>query len=245
VEEPFREGEEEEMKQVPYAQLVGSLMYLMTSTRPDLAYPVSVLARYMADGHHRKKHWVAAKRVLRYLQGTKTLGIVLGGPTPIQLHVSTDSSWGDCMTSRRSTQGFVTTLGMSPISWKSQRSEAVALSTPEAEYYAVGQGGREAKFLRMLLKSVGYEQEDPTPLACDNQSTLCISKNTGMSQRTKHIDLRHHWIREAIEEGDLALHYVPTERNPADIMTKALGDVKHRKLLSQLHMCTREQFCPP
>ena len=153
--EPFAPDEEEEMKKIPYAELIGCLMYIMVCTRPDLAFPVSLLARYMADGAYRRKHWVAAKRVLRYLKGTQDWSLILGGKEPIILTMEADASWGDCKESRRSTQGYVAGLGASPVTWKSQRSDAVALSTAEAEYYAAGQAGREILFLRQLLEHLG------------------------------------------------------------------------------------------
>jgi hypothetical protein len=234
--EPWKEGEEEEMKGVPYAQLVGSLMYVMTCTRPELAYPAALLSRYMAVGVARKKHWVAAKRVLRYLKGTKDHGIVLGGASRVELRVEVDSSWADDLSDRKSTQGFVATLGLGPISWKSQRSPAVALSTTEAEYYAAGLGGREVMHLRQLLDSLGHPQTAATTLWCDNQSAVAISANAEFRSRTKHIDIRHHWIREQVEEGHLQLEYIATEHNSADLMTKALGEPKHLGFMKMLHI---------
>ena len=242
VPEDFKEGEEEEMRQVPYAQVVGSLMYIMTCTRPDLAYAVGVLSRYMAEGAHRRKHWTAAKRVLRYLKGTADHGILLGGPQEVQLTVEVDSSWADNINNRKSTQGFISSLGSGPLTWKSQKSEVVALSTAEAEYYAAGTGGREVQYLRQLLKSLGHAQAGPTQMWCDNKAAVAISHNPEFHSRTKHIDLRHHWIREQVELGHLAVSYVPTADNAADIMTKALGEPKHRAFLQQLKIMGLQEF---
>jgi hypothetical protein len=239
VEAPFAPGEEEEMKKVPYAELIGCLMYIMVCTRPDLAYPVSLLARFMADGAYRRKHWVSAKRVLRYLKGTQDWSLVLGGSEPL-LVMEADASWGDCKETRRSTQGYVATLGGGPISWKSQRSEAVALSTAEAEYYAAGQAGREILFLRNLLEHLGYPQQDPTVLKCDSQSAQAILHGEGVTNRTKHIDIRHHWLREQLTNNIIKVEYVASAANKADIMTKALGTERHHQLLNQLSLAPRQ-----
>ena len=158
LKEPFKDADEDEMKSVPYTQLVGCIMYIMTCTRPDLAYAATLLSRFMADGAHRRKHWSAAKRVLRYLKRTQDHGIVLGGEGSLELKVAVDSSWADDIGDRKSTQGYVATLGLGTVTWKSQKSEVVALSTAEAEYYAAGQGGRETLFLRQLLATLGYPQ---------------------------------------------------------------------------------------
>lgn len=119
----FSEGEEEEMQNVPYAQLIGCLMYIMTCTRPDIAYPLGVLSCYMADGAYQQRHWVAAKRVLRYLKETSSHGVCLGGNAPLQLEAWVDASWADDRTERRSTGGFMTSLGGGSISWQSKRSK--------------------------------------------------------------------------------------------------------------------------
>jgi hypothetical protein len=234
VEAPFAVGEEQEMRQVPYAELIGCLMYIMVCTRPDLAFPVSLLARFMAEGAYRRKHWEAAKRVLRYIKGTMEWGLVLGGSAPIVLSMAADSSWGDCLQTRRSSQGYVATLGASPVSWKSQRSEAVAKSTAEAEYYAVGQAGREIVFLRNLLEYLGYPQTKATVLQCDSQSAQAIVHGEGITNRTKHIDIRHHWIREQVQKGIVSMQHVPSEENTADLMTKALGIERHTQLAKHL-----------
>jgi hypothetical protein len=231
VEAPFAVGEEQDMRRVPYAELIGCLMYIMVCTRPDLAFPVSLLARFMAEGAYRRKHWEAAKRVLRYLKGTMEWGLVLGGSAPILLSMAADSSWGDCLETRRSSQGYVATLGACPVSWKSQRSEAVAKSTAEAEYYAVGQAGREIVFLRNLLE---YPRTEATELQCDSQSAQAIVHSEGISNRTKHIDIRHHWIREQVQKGILYMQHVSSEENMADLMTKALGIERHTQLAEHL-----------
>lgn len=236
LEEPWKPGEEEEMRGVPYAELLGCLNYLSTCTRPDISYAVSLLSRYSREGKHHRKHWDAAKRVLRYLKGTPRVGITLGGTAPVELRAYSDASLGDDLSDRRSTLAYCTTLGSGPISWKSTRSKPVATSTAESEYYAASAGGKEVVYLRQLLASLGYTQTGPTPFSCDNQAAIAIAKNPEHHSRTKHIDICYHWIRDAVKRGVLQLQYLPSEENPADLLTKALGRKQHEYLLGILQV---------
>ena len=137
----------------------------------------------------------------------------------------------------------MTTLGSGAVTWKSQRSEVVALSTAGAEYYAAGQVGREVVYLRQLLSSLGFEQDGPTRVGCDNQAAIAITHNPEFHARTKHIDLRHHWLREQVAKGTMRLHYVATEENSADIMTKALSNEKHRQPASVFQSSRQKWEC--
>jgi hypothetical protein len=232
----FNEGEEEALRQKPYAQLIGCLMYIMTCTRPDIAFPVSLLARFMATGRHHEVHWVAAKRVLRYVKGTKKHGVVLGGVCDPKLSVFVDASWADSQDDRRSTIGFCGVVGDSVVAWKSGRSEAVALSTGEAEYYSMTYGGREAIHVRNLLETLGYNQTGPITMASDSQSAIAMTERAEISSRSKHIDLRHHWIRDQVAASTITLHYVESEDNLADLFTKALPRERHVELTTRLHV---------
>ncbi|CAI7897639.1 unnamed protein product [Closterium sp. NIES-54] len=146
----------------PYPELVGSLMYAMVCTRPDLVYPLSVLSRYVAPGRVTDLPWKVAKRVLRHLQGTKSHVLTLGGLSPPRLEGYTDSSWADDQTDRRSYQGYCFTLGSGIVSWRSTRSSAVSLSSCEAELYAGTMVTQEACWLTFLLQELGYPQPTPT-----------------------------------------------------------------------------------
>jgi len=123
-------------------------------------------------------------------------------------------------------------LGSGPISWKSGKSSAVAQSTAESEYYAAGEAGKEVMHLRQLLQTMGFQQPEPTPFGSDSQAALAMTKNPEFHARTKHIDIRHHWLRDIVKEGVIRPGYVPTENNPADLLTKALGRERHFHLLS-------------
>ncbi|CAI7788758.1 unnamed protein product [Closterium sp. NIES-53] len=158
----------------PYPELVVSLMYSMVSTRPDLAYPISVLTRFVGVGKHTEEHWQAVKRVLRYLRGTKDYVLTLGGPSPPLLNGYSDSSWADSRPDRRSSQGYGFSLGSGLISWRSTRSSAIALSSCEAELYAATMAAQEARWLTFLLEELGAPQHCPT-IWCDNASTIHLT----------------------------------------------------------------------
>ncbi|CAI7743660.1 unnamed protein product [Closterium sp. NIES-53] len=150
----------------PYPELVGCLMYLMTCTRPDLAYPLSLLARYVAPGRHRKVHWDAAKRVLRYLCNTSGMGLVLGGRARVVLTGHADASCVDDLATQRSSQGYTFSLGFGSVSWRSTRSSSVLSSTCEAEIYAGAMAAQELRWLTYLLTDVGEAPRSPPFLYC-------------------------------------------------------------------------------
>ncbi|CAI7794800.1 unnamed protein product [Closterium sp. NIES-54] len=158
----------------PYPELVGCLMYLMTCTRPDLAYPLSLLARYMAPGRHRKVHWDAAKRVLRYLCSTSGMGLVLGGRARGVLTGHTDASWVDNLATQRSSQGYTFSLGSGYVSWQSTRSSSVLSSSCEAEIYAGATAAQELRWLTYLLTDLGEAPRSPPFLYVDNKAMLAL-----------------------------------------------------------------------
>ncbi|CAI7807897.1 unnamed protein product, partial [Closterium sp. NIES-54] len=139
----------------PYPELVGCLMYLMTCTRPDLAYPLSVLARFVAPGRHRPSHWYAAKRVAKYVASTSGMGLVLGGKQPVTLTGYSDSSWVDDAESLQSTQGYCFSLGTGAVSWRSTRASSVSSSSCEAEVYTTAMAAKELRWLSVLLTDLG------------------------------------------------------------------------------------------
>ncbi|CAI7931901.1 unnamed protein product [Closterium sp. NIES-54] len=154
----------------PYPELVGCLMYLMTCTRPDLAYPPSLLARYVAPGRHRKVHWDAAKRVLRYL----CMGLVLGGRARVVLTGHADASWVDDLATQRSSQGYTFSLGSGSVSWPSTRSSSVLSSSCEAEIYAGAMAAQELRWLTYLLTDLGEAPRSPPVLYVDNKAMLAL-----------------------------------------------------------------------
>ncbi|CAI5953246.1 unnamed protein product [Closterium sp. NIES-65] len=158
----------------PYAELVGCLMYLMTCTRPDLAYPLSILARYVAPGRHRPEHMAAAKRVLRYLCSTSGMGLVLGGRNPVVLTGHADASWADDQATQRSSQGYTFGLGSGSVSWRATRSSSVLGSSCEAEIYAGAMAAQELRWLTYLLTDLGEPPRSPPVLYVDNKAMLAL-----------------------------------------------------------------------
>ncbi|CAI7787475.1 unnamed protein product [Closterium sp. NIES-54] len=207
----------------PYPELVGCLMYLMTCTRPDLAYPLSILARYVAPGRHRPENMAAAKRVLRYLCSTSGMGLVLGGRSPVVLTGHVDASWADDQATQRSSQGYTFSLGSGSVSWRSTRSSSVLGSSCEAEIYAGGMAAQELRWLTYLLTDLGEPPRSPPDLYVDNKAMLALCREHRLEHRTKHIALRYFLARELQQRGQLRLAYVASEANTADIFTKALA----------------------
>ncbi|CAI7923626.1 unnamed protein product [Closterium sp. NIES-53] len=190
-------------------------MYLMTCTRPDLAYPLSILACYVAPGRHRPEHTTAAKRVLRYLCSTSGMGLVLGGRRPVVLTGHADASWADDQATQRSSQGYTFSLGSGSVSWRSTRSSSVLSSSCEAEIYAGAMAAQELRWLTYLLTDLGEQPRSPPVL-------------------TKHIALRYFLARELQQRGQLRLAYVASEANTADIFTKALAPGDHQLFCTML-----------
>ncbi|CAI7882746.1 unnamed protein product [Closterium sp. NIES-53] len=206
----------------PYPALVGYLMYLMTCTRPDLAYPLSLLARSVAPGRHRKVHWDAAKRVLRYLCSTSGMGLVLGGRGPVVLTGHADASWVDDSATQRSSHGYTFSLGSGSVSWRSTRSSLVLGSSCEAKIYAGAMAAHKLRWLTHLLTDLGEQPRSPPVLYVDNKAMIALCQEHRLEHRTKHIALRYFLARELQQRGQLRLAYVATRANTADILTKAL-----------------------
>ncbi|CAI7893079.1 unnamed protein product, partial [Closterium sp. NIES-54] len=218
----------------PYPELVGCLMYLMTCTRPDLAYPLGLLARYVAPGQHRKVHMDAAKRVLRYLCSTSGMWLVLGGRGDVVLTGHSDASWVDDQATQRSSQGYTFSLGSGSVSWRSTRSSSVLGSSCEAEIYATAMAAQELRWLTYLLTDLGERPRSPPVLYVDNKAIIALCQEHRLEHRTKHIALRYFLARELRQRGQLRLTYVATRANTADIFTKALPPGDHQRFCTLL-----------
>ncbi|CAI7895544.1 unnamed protein product [Closterium sp. NIES-54] len=218
----------------PYLELVGCLMYLMTCTRPDLAYPLSLLARYVAPGRHRKVHWDAAKRVLRYLCSTSGMGLVLGGRARVVLTGHADASWVDDLAMQRSSQGYTFSLGSGSVSWRSTRSSSILSSSCEAEIYAGAMAAQELHWLTYLVSDLGEAPRSPPVLYVDNKAMLALCQEHRLEHRTKHIALRYFLARELQQRGQLRLAYVASQTNTADVFTKALQPCDHLRFCTVL-----------
>ena len=204
-----------------YQSAVGTLMYAMLGTRPDIAYAVSSVSRYAANP--TPAHMAAVKRIFSYLRGTIDLQLTFRGELTDLVGYS-DSDWGGDPATHRSTAGFVFNIGSGAISWSSKRQPTIALSTCEAEYQAQTQAAKEAVWLRSLLQDLNPIARTPyaTIIYCDNQGAIALAKDPKFHPRTKHIAIQHHWVREKIAEQIVDLEYVQTSKQVADGLTKAL-----------------------
>ena len=220
-----------------YRSIVGRLIYL-THTRPDLSFAVGLLSRFMH--HPTKHHFGAAKRVLRYVAGTKNLGVWYVKNEEFFLTGYTDSDWAGSQDDRKSTSGNCFVLGSGPIAWGSKKQATVALSSTEAEYVAATTAACQAIWLRRLLKDLNQQQVQATRVFCDNVSAVALTKNPVMHGRTKHIEIKHHFIRELVAEGEIKLEVCKSEDQLADILTKALSPTKFEDMRNRLFITSFE-----
>ena len=227
----LRTGEQPLPDSRPYAELVGSLLYLSTSTRPDIVYAAGLLARFMDKPE--EEHWRAAKGVLRYLVGTTNLGICYRSKKELTGAVDVDN--GGCRMTRRSTTGWVFTWNGGAISWTSKRQPTVFSSTADSEYVAVAAATREALWLRMLMADLG-EPTPPVPIADDNQACLSLIANPEGTGRAKHIDVAHHLVRERTAMGEVRFFNKPGAEMVADGLKKALSEPAFGRLKDGMGM---------
>ncbi|GJS55942.1 retrovirus-related pol polyprotein from transposon TNT 1-94 [Tanacetum coccineum] len=227
---PQSEAEIEYMSRIPYASAVGSLMYVMVCTRPDIAHAMSVVSRYMA--HPGKEHWNAVKRIFRYLKGTSDVGLIYGGDREYLVAGYSDSDYAADLDARRSLTGYVFTIGNSVVSWKATLQPSVALSTTEAEYMALTEAAKEGIWLKGLIEDLGFPQDQAT-VFCDSMSAICLAKDQVYHDRTKHIDVRYHFIRS---ERRIKVEKIGTQDNPADVFTKPVPLSKFRHCLDLLNI---------
>lgn len=199
-------------------------MYLAVCTRPDIAHTVSALAQF--NDKPSDHHWGAAKRVLRYLKGTADYSLHFRRPIG-KLIGYADADWAGSTKDRRSYTGYVFLLGGAAVSWQARKQRTVAQSSTEAEYMALAEAAKESIFLNRFLGELGAVEPMDGTIFCDNQSAIALAENPMFHSRTKHIDVRHHFIREKVQERSIFVKHVPTDKMVADIFTKTLPVVKH------------------
>ena len=215
---PSNEEEKKDMERVPYASAVGSLMYAMVCTRPDLAHAVGSVCRFLSNPG--REHWNAVKCIMRYLRGTSSLKLCFGNEK-LFLVGYTDSDMAGDVDSRRSTSGYLITFGGGAVAWQSKLQKCVALSTTEAEFIAITEACKEMLWMKKFLQELSFTQEKYV-LFCDSQSAIHLGKNSTFHSRSKHIDVRYHWIRDVLNDKLLELEKVHTDENGSDMMTKSL-----------------------
>ena len=217
-----------------YKQVVGSLMYL-TATRPDMMFVVSLISRYMENP--TELHLQGAKRVLRYFQGTTEFEIFYRKGGDDELVTYTDSDHAGDLDERKSTSGYVFLLSSGAISWSSKKQPIVSLSSTEVEFIAAASCACQAVWLKRVLGKLGQNQGKPTIIHCDSSSAIKLSKNPVMHGRSKHIDVRFHFLRELTKAGTVELVHCGTQEQLADVMTKPLKLDAFLKLRGLLGVC--------
>jgi hypothetical protein len=225
-------------------EITGTVMYAACAARPDIAHAAHRLASHMQMP--MQSDMVAAKRVLRYLSGTRSIGLIFGagstgvvesrGYTAQKVSVCAyaDADWANDKTDRRSITGWVAKLNGDLISWASKKQRTVALSTCEAELYAEAAAIQEVLWLRGMMRELGLRSHTGSIVHGDNQSTIAISKNGVKGERTKHIDVKYRFVTEVVERGDVELKWIPTTEQQADIFTKALAQPVFEKFRDEL-----------
>ena len=209
----------QEVDEKYFRGIIGSLLYLST-TRPDIMLATSILSRFMSKPS--EIHLRVAKRVLRYLQGTQNFSLWFTKSYDPKLIGFTDLDWGGCPDDCKSTSGYVFAFGTNFFCWNSQKQKVVAQSSAEAEYVAASDATKQAVWLRKVLIDLVQTQDAPTVIHCDNMSAIAICNNPVFHGKTKHIKLKFHFLREAVQESEVLLSYCPSENQMADIFTKPL-----------------------
>jgi hypothetical protein len=218
-----------------YRQLVGSLVYL-TVTRPDIAYAVHLVSQFLSAP--RSIHYAAVLRILRYIKGTLFHGLFYSALSSLTLHAYSDADWAGDPTDRRSTTGYCFFLGDSLISWRSKKQTVTARSSTEAEYRALADTAQELLWLRWLLEDMGVNHSTATILRCDNHSAIQIAHNDVFHDRTKHIEIDCHFVRQHVTRGTIRLLPVSSLEQTADIFTKAHLPGRFQDLVTKLKLVT-------
>jgi len=220
-------------QKLPYRELVGALNYLAVATRPDISFVCSYLGQF--NNCYDRTHWTAAKRVLRYLKGTSDVGLFYT-PTEEPLSGFVDADWGANLADRKSHTGMCFIWSGGPITWDSRKQRSVALSSNESEYMGLSDASKEAIYLRGMFEELGMKIRDRTPIYNDNQGAIKLAENPVHHARSKHIDIRYHFVRESLSNGLITINYVPTDKMLADIFTKGLVKIKHLRLMEGLNL---------
>src|SRR5262249_10981328 len=214
--------EHKQMENIPYASVVGSLMYAQTCTRPDISFAVGMLGRYQSNPG--LDHWKAAKKVLRYLQGTKDLMLTYRRSDNLEVIGYSDSDFAGCVDTRKSTFGYLFLLARGAISWKSAKQSVIAASTMEAEFVACFEATVQGNWLRNFISGLGIVDSIAKPLKiyCDNSAAVFFSKNDKYSKGAKHMELKYFAVKEEVQKQRVSIEHISTNFMVADPLTKGL-----------------------
>jgi hypothetical protein len=214
-----------------YRQMIGSLMYL-TNTRPDICFSMNTLSQYMVEP--RRVHLIIEKHVLRYLKGTVDYGLRYTSDREIRLQGYANSDWVGSVANQKSTSRCCFNLGLAMISWLSKKQTSVALTTAKAEYITACSASSEAMWLRNLLAGLFDLKLEVTCISCDNQSCIKLSENPVFHDKSKHIKIKYHCIRDMVQKGVVTLQYIATNEQIVDVLTKPLSKIKFEYFIYKL-----------
>lgn len=238
--QPLYNFDESDDSKYPYRELIGSLMYLSVGTRPDICHAVGMASCFLESP--KLVHEKAAKRIVRYIKKTLNFGIYYPSSKSDKLKAFTDADYAGCLDTGRSTSGYAFVYG-GIAGWGSERQKSVALSTAESEYMAGALCVQELVWLWKMFCEILDEKFFNLTLYMDNTSAIRLVKNPEFHKRSKHIDVRYHFIREKYDEGLFTVDYVPTKQMLADIFTKALTPQVFCELVSKLNIVFRSKNC--
>jgi hypothetical protein len=235
---PAEEGHKATAQDIlAYQQRVGSLCFAAAISRPDIAYVTSRLSSYLQNP--TDAHAAAANRAIQYLYGTRGYAIEYSGEnTPQIFKCASDAAYADDVETRRSSDGFLFQLYGGPIDWKSSKQKTVTTSSTEAEFLSLSTAAREVIWWRRFFAAIQFDTEQPVEIDCDNAQTIRILQKEAAKLETKlrHVDIHQHWLRQEVQDGRIALKWLPTAQMPADGLTKALPAQKHATFVQQLNL---------
>ena len=229
----------------PYRMAIGSLMYLMVGTRPDLAYVIGTLEKFMEQP--TELHWAAVKRVIRYIIQTKSLGLVFGGTNVLAAPVVyVDADWTGDQSTRKSMSGYIAMMSDAAVARCARQQEVVPISSAESEYISMCTGAKETTWLRRLIEGLHVVQDIniPTTMFVDNQAAIAMAHSHAVNCRNKYIEVRFHYTRSAVEKKLLQLQYCPTDDMVADMLNNPLGRIKLQRFIRCSGLRTTEAASP-
>ncbi|KFD59936.1 hypothetical protein M514_27886 [Trichuris suis] len=237
---PKTQAERDEMATVPYRDLIGSLMYIALSTRPDILFAVTKLSQHNSDPGRVHRNQV--KHVLRYLNRTKAYEMVFRTTAESAIEIHCDADWAGNVDDRKSWTGVTVKVAGNLVGWMSKKQQCVASSTMEAEYVALAVAVKEAKWLTIMSEELGLKErlKMPVVMLCDSQAAIKFVSNRIEKTRTRHIDIAYHVARDTVQRGTVSIAYVPSNRNVADALTKGLRPAAQKNALELFNMKSQE-----